>query len=529
MAYSSKSGVPQDIHVNPMAQTFALGSIHGAYLTKVEVFFQEKSATYPITLAIRNADQGAPNTYQIIPGSQVTRNASSITTSTDASVATSFEFDEPVYLHPGKMHAFTLACSEANTYKVWGGKVLDFNLGSTTRKIVKNLAPGNMFSGNTGNAPAPNLDVDLKYNLYVAKFASTSGIAKFFDANVDEDPLIDDPFTGTASSAVIRVQHPNHGFQINDRVNIIGVTGTLNGITAANLNGRRVITAVDGTGYKFNAGGNATASVEFGGSGIFASKQIKYDVIQPSIEIYNPRNTSTVSLTGDIATSKSFAGTETPYGVTSNLAMVNDQDTKLDVPHVIMNDSNENLHSITQSTIISATMSTDISNNFISPFIDAQRASLTVIGNIIDNQDSAATVGFNVPLNFVPETHPTSGSSLAKHITKTVRLEEPSTGLRVLYGANVQSTTSVDLYYRTGAIGDDSDLSTTNFIAATVDADPGKSIDDNQYKDYEYNIGATTGTTLPEFNAFQVKLVMNSTDQNIVPKIRDLSIIALGT
>tara|TARA_R110002072_G_scaffold9903_7_gene47143 strand:+ start:3885 stop:5477 length:1593 start_codon:yes stop_codon:yes gene_type:complete len=530
MAYSSKSGVTNDQQINPMAQTFALAAQHGEFLTKIEVFFQEKSATYPITLALRNVENGGhPNIYQIIPGSQVTKNASTITVSTNASVATSFEFDEPLYLHPGKMYAFTLWCSEENTYKVWGGKILDFDLGSTTNKITKNLAPGNLFKGNSGMTFSPETDTDLKYNLYIAKFNSTTGTAKFFDANVDEDPLIVDPFTGTASSAVIRVQHPNHGFQINDRVNIIGVTGTVNGITAANLNGRRIITAVDGTGYKFNAGGNATAAVEFGGSGIFASKQVKYDVIQPSLGIFNPRNAGTVSLTGDIATSKSFAGGETAYGVTSTLAMINDQDTKLDLPHVIMNDSNENLHSITQSTIISAAISSDVVGDRVAPFIDAQRANLTVIGNIIDNQDSAATTGFNVPLNFVAETHPTSGTALAKHITKTIRLEEPSTGMRVLYGANVQEGTTLDVYYRTGAIGDDSDLTTTSFTAASVDADPGKSIDENQYKEYEYNIGATAATTLPEFNAFQVKIVMNSTKQNIVPKIRDLSVIALGT
>ena len=530
MAYNTRVGIPDETHVNPMAQTFALGSKHGDFITKIEVYFQEKSASYPITLALRNVENGGnPNIYQIIPGSQVTKNASTITTSTDASVATTFEFDEPIYLHPGKMYAFTLACPEENTYKVWAGKVLDFDLGSTTNKITKNLAPGNMFKGNTGQTFSPVLDADLKYNLYTAKFASTSGIAKFFDANVDEEPLIDDPFTGTASSAVIRVQHPNHGFQINDRVNIIGVTGTVNGITAANLNGRRIITAVDGTGYKFNAGANATASVEFGGSGIFASKQIKYDVIQPNLGIYNPRNTGTVSLTADIATSKSFAGTETAYGITSALEVVNDQDARLITPHVIMNDSNEDLHSITQSTILTANISSDITGNRVVPFLDAQRANLTVIGNIVDNQDSAATSGFNVPLNFVNETHPTAGTSLAKHITKTVRLEEPSTGLRILYAGNVQSGTSIDLYYRTGAIGNDSDLSETSFIAATVDADPGVSAGEEQYKDYEFNIGATTGTTLPEFNAFQVKLVMNSVSEVVVPKIRDLSIIALGT
>ncbi len=530
MAYNYKHGIQNNQHVNPMAQSFVLPFIAGAYLTKVGVYFQSKSATYPMTLALRNVEEGGhPNIYQIIPGSQVTKSASSITVSATAAVETQFEFDEPVYLHPGRMYAFTLWCSEQNTYKVWGGKVLDFNLGSTTNKITKNLAPGNLFKGNTGNQYQGELDTDLKYNLYTAKFATQTATAKFFDANIDEDALITDPFQGTASSAVIRVQHPNHGFQVSDRVYITGVSGTVNGIAAANLNGRRTVTHIDGSGYKFSAGSNSTATIEFGGSGIYASKQIKYDTIQPNIGFYNPRDVGELTLTGDLTTSKSFAGTETAYGTTSSVALINDQDTHLNEPHVAMNDSNENLHTITQSTVISAVFKNNTDTQNVAPFIDLQRANLKLIGNIVDNQDSAATTGFNVPLNFVNETDPAAGSSLAKHITKAVTLEEPSTGLKVLFGANVQEPTSIDLYYRTAAIGKDSDFTQTDFIAATVDADPGKSVGGDQYREYEYTIGATAATTLAEFNTFQVKLVMNSTNQSIVPKIRDLSVIALGT
>jgi|DEB0MinimDraft_10_1074344.scaffolds.fasta_scaffold05300_3 hypothetical protein len=530
MAYSSKRGIQKDQFVNPMAQTFIVSDAHGCFLTKIGVYFQEKSSTYPITLALRNVEEGgAPNIYQVIPGSQVTKNQSAITVSSDASVETQFEFDEPIYIKPGKLYAFTLFSNEQNSYKVWAAKVLDFNLGSTTNKITKNVAPGNLFKGNTGVSYQPELDTDLKYNLYSAKFAATTATAKFFDANTDQESLINDPFTGTAGSAVIRVQHPNHGFQVNDRVFISGVSGTVNGITATNLNGRRTVTAIDGTGYKFNAGGNADSAVEFGGSNIIATSQIKYDVIQPSIGVYNPRNTGSFSITGNLTTSKSFAGTETAYGTTSNVALINDKDTILDNPHVVMNDSNEDLHSITQSTVLSATFSTDVGSNKVAPFLDAQRSNLTLIGNIIDNQDSAATTGFNVPLNFVAETHPENGTSLAKHITKPITLEEPATGLKIIYAANVQEGTTIDVFYRTARIGSDSDFTKTSFIETTVDADPGKSPGQKQFREYEHTIGALSADTLDEFNTFQVKLVMNSTNQSIVPRVRDLTVIALGT
>ena len=206
MAYSSKRGIQKDQFVNPMAQTFIVSDAHGCFLTKIGVYFQEKSSTYPITLALRNVEEGgAPNIYQVIPGSQVTKNQSAITVSSDASVETQFEFDEPIYIKPGKLYAFTLFSNEQNSYKVWAAKVLDFNLGSTTNKITKNVAPGNLFKGNTGVSYQPELDTDLKYNLYSAKFAATTATAKFFDANTDQESLINDPFTGTAGSAVIRV------------------------------------------------------------------------------------------------------------------------------------------------------------------------------------------------------------------------------------------------------------------------------------------------------------------------------------
>ena len=69
MAYRSKAGVADDQFVNPMAQSFIMPNAHGCFLTKVGVYFQAKSTTYPITLGLRNIEEGgAPNIYQIIPG-----------------------------------------------------------------------------------------------------------------------------------------------------------------------------------------------------------------------------------------------------------------------------------------------------------------------------------------------------------------------------------------------------------------------------------------------------------------------------
>ena len=86
----------------------------------------------------------------------------------------------------------------------------------------------------------------------------------------------------------------------------------------------------------------------------------------------------------------------------------------------------------------------------VSPVIDMQRAGLTMIGNMIDKQDSAANSGYNNPISYIPETSPNAGSSIAKHVTKPVTLEEEATGLKVILACNKPPEASFDVYYKTG-------------------------------------------------------------------------------
>jgi len=161
-----------------------------------------------------------------------------------------------------------------------------------------------------------------------------------------------------------------------------------------------------------------------------------------------------------------------------------------------------------------------------------QRAGLTMIGNMIDKQDSASTDGFNVPLSYVSESHPFLGSSLSKHLTKPVTLEEVATGLKVILAANKPPEASFQLWYRTGEAEDE--LSRKNWVLASSDnvlpSDTNKTI----FREYRYTIGGfgdvnnLNGADMSDFRQFQLKIVMNSTNSAKVPVIRDLRAIALA-
>jgi len=173
-------------------------------------------------------------------------------------------------------------------------------------------------------------------------------------------------------------------------------------------------------------------------------------------------------------------------------------------------------------------MSRKSDNPEVAPIIDIQRTSMFTIGNIIDRQDSAATTNFNVPISFVNETDATDGTSLAKHITKPVILENPATGLKILLGANRPEECDINVFYRTVQSGSDSDIRQVDFVAVEPDTEMPSDTNPNIFRQYEYTIGGEFFRTLPSFDKYQVKIQMGSHNSAKVPRITDLRTIALG-
>jgi hypothetical protein len=509
-------------YVDQLSQTFTVSEQYGIYVTKIGVFFQTVSSTFPISLHIR-IGRGILATG--------TKSASEMSSAASATAATetTFLFDEPIFLEQGTYN-FSLESNDKNEYNVWHAKLGDFKLNTTQERVIKDLAPGRMSPTSAGSTQRKDPDSDIKFKIYRASFSANSGTAVFRDANPPVRLLGLNPLSADAADSDVHVAHPNHGFNINDKVNIQGVSGTVNGITAARLNGQRTITAVDYSGYKFavpTGGPGQDSAVSYGGSAITATQQYRMDIAQLQMMEKKPGDTH-ISYSGAFTTSKSWAGTETPYGSTSGVSLVNQQNNLFDVPHVIANDSNEVTHlSSGESTTITATLVND-ATNFTSPIIDLQRTQILAITNQIDRQDSASTTGFNIPLSFVAETDAANGSSASKHITKPVTLAVPATGLKVLFAGHRPDTGYLDLYFRTAQTGTDSDILEKSFVKATVDAVQPNDVGVNEFHEYEYTIGGDFASTLAEFDKYQIKLVMESTSTSKVPRVRDLRTIALN-
>lgn len=524
-------------HISPMFQTFYVENKFGVYITKIGLFFRTKSDKDGIRINIRDSfksGQLSPNTLDIIPGTDVFKASSEITVSEDATAETIFEFEEPVYLFPDKYYAIAIITNDGVAYEIWAATVGDFNLGTTTSRVTQDPDTGVLFRASGGIARIPEGITDLKYKIYRAKFKSTGGTVVLKDANPSRQLLETNPFLTTNGSAVVRVYHPDHGFQINDKVHISGLTAgtSYNGITGAQMLGTRTVTQIDATGYKFTAAGTASSSGRVGGAEVKVTEQYVFDLLTPTIDHYLPRNVAKVTYSGQFCTSTSFAADsddEQRYATTSNVTLIPSQTITFEQPHVILQDSNETVHfGGNESTRITATLTNLTTNDYISPYIDMQRASLVLMNNLIDRQDSAASVGFSTPINYVPETNPSGGTELAKHITKPVVLENPANGLKINFGAHTPIGAQIDTYYRITKVGEDSDIQLKNWIPITYDETPITDKDPNIFREYEANLGGEYYDQLPHFDQYQLKLVMRSQSSSRVPKIQDLRTIALA-
>ena len=506
---------------DPLAQSFMVHEDDGLFATKIRLYFSSKSDTLPVWIQLRPMVNGHPSSDQVIPGSTKILNPSSVNISSDASVATDFEFDEPIFLSPNTEYS-VIILTDNTDYNVFTSKMGDFVLNSTTKRITKQPFLGSFFKSQNAATWSPAQDEDLVFELFRADFSTTAAEAYFENSSLPNKLLGIDPITTTGSSAVIKVAHKDNGFVVGDEVTISGVSGTIGGIAAAAMNGTKTITAVDGEGYTFNHGSNASSAQTGGGSAVLASDNAMVDVLYPYIETLTPTKTSLL-FNGKFHSGKSLAGSETPYVEdVAQTALSNKEENYFQRPKVVANSAKEtSLGTSTAKIYVDMTTT----NSYVSPVLDLQRASLALVNNRIDKQASATATGFNVPIDYIAETDTNQGSHISKHVTKPVTLVNDAVGLKVLIGANRPSTADFQVYYKT--LVDDSKLDDTNWVLAARESEVPSDEDRSIFRDYRYLIGGQGGALNP-FNTFQIKIVFRSTNSSKVATIKDLRVIALG-
>ena len=282
--------------------------------------------------------------------------------------------------------------------------------------------------------------------------------------------------------------------------------------------------------YSITTQSVASVGIVTGGPNVSASQNIPFELITPTIQILQFKETdisptlNTTSGTsigdgGQIVDQASFVNNGTYDEIQLN------EENYYDNPRIIASDINEaNKLEGSKSLTLRVSMTTEKEN--LSPVIDLDRVSVITTSNRINQWPGGPQV-----LGLQSEIDTTSDVSLlnqgdqndAVYLTKIAQLANVSRSIRLMISMQRFGDSNIDVYYRTRKPGSDKPIQESGFIKVPVPEVGSSNVGEEEWEDFEYTVEGE------EFQAFQIKIVMKSKNQAKVPLIKDLRAIAFAS
>jgi hypothetical protein len=276
-----------------------------------------------------------------------------------------------------------------------------------------------------------------------------------------------------------------------------------------------------------------------GGYDIRASQNMPFEIITPLIQNLTVQGTS---LSADLRTisGKSLSGNEIPFADVGFEPITLNSPNYLSSTRIVASKVNEDarLSSLPGNKSMNMRLTLGTTDTRLSPVLDTQRISTILTSNRVDNiiQDYAT--------DFRVDTINQDPSSF-QYISKEITLENPASSIKILLSAHINIYSDIRAFY---AIGENqnfepiftpfpgynnldsrgqiidfenSDGSSDSFVSPSTYL--GFISQELDYKEYTF-----TADKLPSFRSYRIKLVMSSTNQVYVPRVRELRVIALA-
>ena len=272
---------------DPLAQSFTVDDPTGIFVTKIDLYFSTKDNNIPVTVQIREVELGVPN-QKILPFSEVELSPDKIKLSNDASVATTFNFESPVYLEGQREYAIVIL-SNSTEYNVWISRLGESDvatLGSEKNQILVTTQRllGSLFKSQNASTWTPSQYEDLAFELYRADFVN-SGFAQFFNGELPnsleimkKDPLtiISNNIKIGLSSSIVTSDLTIGNTVFQNRIGLTSAIGNLVGFAGSSFGALNVVNpGVGYTGSSYTYNNISLKSVT--GSGINATANIVID------------------------------------------------------------------------------------------------------------------------------------------------------------------------------------------------------------------------------------------------------------
>jgi hypothetical protein len=570
---------------DPLAQTFfTYGVKGGCFITAISVFFQSKDASLPITLQIRNTNNGYPTDSLISEYASKTLSPVSIFTSNDSSLETKFAFDRPIYLQENQEFCFVLMAN-SNGYNVWTSEFSKVSV-ETGKTIFEQPYVGTMFKSENNSTWTAEQAEDIKFTIYRASF-NTAPREYTFKANAPTILVPGYNFSTTSGvSPIITASFDTqHGHKTGDKIVLATLTGaTYRGMTAATLgvNTGFSVTVIDDYSLTFTATGCTSTSagllsasgilnqisVIAPGTGYTASPSIVVSGGGASVQatahavvvsgkvasvIIDTVGTGYTSKPSVAITDGSGSGcildavSEAIFVVSlnkqyQNLLPVVDtfipQSTTVDCTIKTMtSDYIQGIHELSSLTVPrqlvkNAVLLNSGTETVVSSGVNSTEIKMTFstdnanVSPMLDlaNKPRLRVHNFivNNSSNAASETSATTGTAQSKYISKIVKIDTPSKGAKIFVsGASIKQT-SFDVFIRT-SIGSDNH---TLLAWTPMNCDILRNVSStwDEYRDYEFYI-----ENLAIFDTYDIKIVLYSDVKYLFPKIDNYRVIILAS
>jgi hypothetical protein len=276
-----------------------------------------------------------------------------------------------------------------------------------------------------------------------------------------------------------------------------------------------------------------------GGYNIKASQNMPFEIITPIVHNVTVRGTN---ISGEIRTitGKSISGTEIPYINNGFETIAINETNYLNTPRLIASKVNENnkLTNVPGAKSLNMRLLLNTVDTRVSPVIDSQRVSAIFTSNRVNS----------VITNYATDSRVNSidaDPTACQYISKEIVLENSASSIKILVSAHINLKSDIRALY---SISENqgfspifipfpgySNLNTVGQIISEQNNNGesdvfipktntyGYSSDVLEYKEHVFTVDQ-----LPLFRAYRIKLLLSSTSQVYVPRIRDLRVIVLA-
>ena len=278
-----------------------------------------------------------------------------------------------------------------------------------------------------------------------------------------------------------------------------------------------------------------------GGINATATQNIPFELINPQIQTLTVPGTNINAQVRTI-TGASLDGSETGYVEQSMESVAIGENNPLSTPRIIASKINETnkLSALPGNKSMNMQINLSSEDSRLSPVIDSQRMSAIFTSNRVN---APIGIGSYITDNRVKSLF--DDPNAFQYLSKEIALENPASSIKIIANVYLNDSCDIRAFY---AIGENenfepiyrpfpgyNNLNERGEVIDPADNDgrPDKFVaptnntlgrpDPNDFRERTF-----TANDVPSFRYYRIKLVMTSTNQVYVPRLKDLKVLALA-